>query len=155
MTREANSGTTIVETVIAIVLLALVLAAAFPLVDQTLGRIYSTKDHYVATSICQARIERARQVPYSDLSLMDEKNILVDDFGNLAVLNGRFRRTTEVTTNGLPVGLTRMEVTTEICKCTRWGWMRFLHPINTENRKCGFDGIQEKMSFLFTEYEER
>ena len=156
MSRKKNHGVTIVETMIAVTILALTMAAAFPLVDQTLGRIYMTRDHYVAATLCQARLERARQVPYQDLIMFAEKDSLIDDFGKMAVPNGRFRRTTVVQPDTPVEGMTQMTVTIDICICTRWGWRRHLHPLNTANLKCRFTGdINETMTFLFTHYEYR
>jgi len=155
MFRKKNLGFTIVETVIAVSILGLIMAAAFPLADQILCRIYMTRDHYIAATICQARIERARQVPYSDLILLAENASLVDDFGNIAVPEGRFRRSTVLQTDTPVQGMTQMSVTVDICMCTRWGWRRFLHPLRTEDRQCRFENIQEQMTFLLTEYEYR
>ncbi len=152
---NTKHGMSIIETMIAVSILAMIMAAVFPLTDQTLGRIYMSRDHYVAATICQARIERARRVPYQDLSMMAEKDSLIDDFGNLAVPDGRFRRTTTVQTDTPVEGMTQMTVITDICCCTKWGWRRFFHPLKTETRTCAFTGIQEKMTFLFTEYEMR
>ncbi|MDD3545858.1 MAG: type II secretion system protein, partial [Kiritimatiellae bacterium] len=63
-----NSGMTVLEMTIATGILALVFSAAFPLVDAMVSRFQMARDHYVAASLCQGRIERARGVPYSDIA---------------------------------------------------------------------------------------
>ncbi len=146
---------TVIEVVIASMVLAVVMAAAFPLVDQLLARIHMSRDHYVAATICQARIERAKAVPYCDLPLMAESDALVDDFGNPAVPGGRFRRTTQVVPDAPVAGMTQMTVSADICLCSRWGWRRYLHPIKTGSKICRFTEEQETMTYLFTEYKDR
>ena len=150
-----KGGMTIVEMLFASMILAIVMASVFPLVDNLLGRIHMSRDHYVATTICQARIERSKAIPYPDLPLMDESDTLVDDFGNLAVPDGRFRRTTTVTPNVPSQGMTQMVVSTDICICSRWGWRRYLHPVQPGKHLCRFTEEHEEMTYLFTEYKNR
>ena len=69
-------------------LLITVVTAALLFMDQIMSRFQAARDHYVATTICQGRIERARAIPYADLHLMAEDRQLVDDHGNAAP-NGR------------------------------------------------------------------
>jgi len=148
-----RKGFTVLEMMIATTLFATVLACVFPLVDQMMGRIQMARDHHVAASISQARIERARSVDHKDLFLFSEKGTLVDDYGNL-VPDGRFERTTEVIPDSPVEGMTHMKVSTRICICSRWGWLRHLHPIKTGKKICHFTEEHEEMSFLFTEYKE-
>jgi len=149
-----KKGLTILEMMIATALFAIVMASVFPLVDQMMGRIQMARDHYVAATIAQARIERARGAPYADLSLMAENGALVDDFGNPSASDGRFRRTTVVTPNFPVEGMTRMTVQTQICICSRWGWRRVQHPLRTGKWICRFTTELEEMNFLFTEYKD-
>jgi prepilin-type N-terminal cleavage/methylation domain-containing protein len=153
--QKKQHGMTIVEVMVASTILALVMASAFPLVDNLLGRVHMSRDHYVASSVCQARIERGRQVPYADLELMTEDGSLVDDFGNLAVPGGRFKRTTVIEVDKPTDGMTQMTVTVKICVCSRWGWKRVLHPVRKGRNQCHFTDEEEKMTFLYTKYEKR
>lgn len=150
MRGRKTVGFTMLELMVSVCILLVVFVSAFPLVDQMMSRFQMARDHYVAATICQARIERARAVPYSDLPLYAETDTLVDDFGNLSSPNGRFRRTTLVATNTPSAGLTQMIVRTDICICSRWGWRSHLHPLSN----CRFADDQETMRFLFTEYNE-
>lgn len=149
--RGDLGGFGILELMIAMALLVATMAAALPFVDQIMARFQMARDHYVAATICQERIERARAIPYSDLPLMADDGVSVDDFGNPGAPGGRFRRTTTVLTDNPSTGLTTMRVQTDICCCSRWGWRTVLHPIRSENRRCRFEGMHEKMSFLYTD----
>lgn len=141
----------LIELLFAMALLVAVMAAALPFVDQLMSRFQMARDHYVATTICQGRIERARGVPYSDLPLLAEDAQLVDDFGTPASPGGRFRRTTTVLTDDPADGLTTMLVRTDICSCSRLGWRTRLHPIKSGGHVCQFGGTHETMRFLFTD----
>jgi type II secretory pathway pseudopilin PulG len=152
MATHRKSGMTMLELAIAMGLLVIIMTAAFPLVDAMVSRFQMARDHYVAASLCQGRIERARAVPYSDLGLLAESDMLVDDFGNPASPNGRFRRTTAVTRDSPGEGLTTMSVRVDICICSRWGWRKVLHPIKSGTRICRFTEEHEQMAFMFTEY---
>ena len=131
-------------------LLITVVTAALLFMDQIMSRFQAARDHYVATTICQGRIERARAIPYADLHLMAEDRQLVDDHGNAAP-NGRFRRTTVVQTDTPSAGLTMMQVRTEICICSRWGWRKLYHPLNRGAYVCRFEKDHEQMRFLLTD----
>jgi len=152
MRAGGQSGVTLLELLVAMGIMALVLTSAFPLVDQMVARFQMSRDHYVAATLCQARIERARSVPYSNLPLYVEAAALVDDFGNLSSPNGRFQRTTAVVTNSPVAGMTQMTVQTKICICSHWGWRCHLHPLKTGKLICRFTDECEEMEFLFTEY---
>ncbi|HPC48677.1 MAG TPA: type II secretion system protein [Kiritimatiellia bacterium] len=152
MGRTDQSGMTVVELMVAMGLLVIILTAVFPLVDQMISRFQMARDHYVAASLSQGRIERARGVPYSDLHLYRELGTRVDDFGNAADPAGRFLRKTEVTVNSPTTNMTHMTVTTYPCTCSRWGWRKVFHPIKTGKFICRFDELDfERMDYLFTE----
>jgi hypothetical protein len=119
-----------------------------------MSRFQMARDHYAAASIGQARVERARQVPYGDLPLFAETEVLVDDYGNPAETYGRFQRTTIIEPDSPSEGLTTMTVRTQICICSRWGWRRHLHPLNSGNYVCHFTDEQEEMVFLFTAFDD-
>jgi len=147
-------GMTVLDLTVATGVLAVVMSAAFPLVDAMVSRFQMARDHYVAATLCQGRVERARGVPYSDIALMAEKGSTVDDFGNALPL-GRFRRTTVVRRDTPSAGLTTMTVRTQICICSRWGWRKHFHPLRTGAHICKFTEESEQMSFIFTEYKKR
>ena len=151
MTRAAQRGMTVIELMVAMSLLIVIMAAVLPLVDQMMSRFQMARDHYVAASICQGRIERACSVPYADLALMTENGQLVDDFGTPASPNGRFRRTTAVQPETPSAGLTKMTVRTDICICSRWGWRKVFHPIKTGTHICRFTDEHEQMTYLLTD----
>jgi hypothetical protein len=134
----------------AMALLITILAAGLLFLDQVMSRFQVSRDHYVAMTICQGRIERARAIPFSDLPLMAEDRRIVDDFGSPAP-GGRFRRTTRVRPDTPSAGLTTFEVRTEICCCSRWGWRKIYHPLNRGPYVCRFAGSHEQMAFLFTD----
>jgi len=51
-------GFTITEALVVIVLTALVLSAAIPLVSSTARKLYRARDHYVATMLALAHLDR-------------------------------------------------------------------------------------------------
>jgi len=152
MEQNRQTGMTVLELAIALALMALVLTAAFPMIDGMMSRFQMARDHYVAATLCQGRIERARGVPYSDINLLVEHDMLVDDFGNPSSPGGRFRRTTTVVADSPAEGLAAMTVRTDICICSRWGWRKVFHPIKSGAHVCRFTDEHEQMSFIFTEY---
>lgn len=152
MSLSRRAGMTVLELMIALCVFAIIMTAAFPLVDQMISRFQMARDHYVAASICAARIEHARTIPYSDIPLLAEPGTLVDDFGNVSEPNGRFRRTTTVTVDSPTAGMTTLRVQAHICICSRWGWRKCLHPLRTGKWTCTFTDEHEEMSFYFTEY---
>ena len=77
-----QQGFTLAETVVAMALLAIIMMAVLPLVDQIICRFQMARDHYVAATLCQGRIERARSEPYDQLEAWEEVDVLVDAFGN-------------------------------------------------------------------------
>jgi len=149
-----RTGLTIVEVMVATMVLALVMASAFPLVDQLLARINMTRDHYVAATLCQGRIERSKSVPYIDLPMLAESGVLLDDLGNDDTA-GRFRRSTVVEVDVPEAGMTQMTVRIDLCICSRWGWRRYLHPVKSGRLICQFTEEHEEMVYLFTEYKNR
>jgi len=152
MEQNRQTGMTVLEMAIATAILALVMACAFPMIDGMMSRFQMARDHYVAATLCQGRIERARGVPYSDISLLVESDMLVDDFGNASSPGGRFRRTTTVRKDSPAAGLTSMTVRADICICSRWGWRKVFHPIKSGTHVCRFTDEHEQMSYMFTEY---
>lgn len=129
-----KAGFSLVEALISIVLLTLVIAGSYTLINQSSSAIQSARNHYIAVNIGKARVERARNFSYNELYLLSESDIVVDDSGNPAS-QGSYRRSTTVNTNYQPA-LTMLTVKTEI-----------------RNRKTNtFKGEDETVSGLFTEY---
>jgi hypothetical protein len=131
-----------------------VIMSVIPLIDGMVGRFQMARDHYVATSICQSRIERARMIPFSDLLLLSEplnQPTYLNDFSAIEP-GGRFRRTTLVSTNTPSAGLTTMTVSTYICLCSRHGWRKAFHPIRSRTFSCRFTDEKEELSYIFTHY---
>jgi len=152
--RRRQQGFTLAEAVTAMALLAIIMMAVLPLIDQIICRFQMARDHYVAATLCQGRIERARSEPYEQLDAWEEIDVLVDAFGNPSAPDGRFRRTTRLQRDVPEIGLTRMTVRTDICSCSRLGWRTALHPIRSGPFACRFTEEHEEMCYLFTQYRE-
>lgn len=130
-------GFTLTEAVISLFLTALVMAAAYPLLTSTTRKLHQARDHYAATTICLAQVERARDIPYEQLgsSLGKDNKVRVNDQGANDPL-GRFRRTTSVAVNSPDEGVTTVNVTTEIM----------------DRKTGGFTGEKETIAYMFTAY---
>ena len=123
--------------VFAVALLALTLVGAYLMITQNSRLLLSARDHYVATTLCLARIERARNVEYTLLPLLAEgaPGIRVNQDG-APDANGNFRRQTLVTTDSPDTGATTIDVVVSII-----------------NRRSGTFGTeQETMSCVYTSY---
>jgi prepilin-type N-terminal cleavage/methylation domain-containing protein len=132
-----SAGFTLTESVVAITLCALVLAGAYPLLTSTTRKLYQARDHYAATTICMAQIERARDIPYEQLAtaLGRDNRVRVNEMGAIDP-TGRFRRTTSVAENSPDPGVTAVTVVTDIM-----------------DRQTGTFLVEnESMSYVFTEY---
>jgi len=100
---SAKSGMTLVEAVLAVMVLCIATAGA------ALGVVASNKvadqarDHYIAENIARNRLEQAKTMSFSNLIALNESNTIVDASGNAPnpISNGRFQRSTTVTTNML------------------------------------------------------
>jgi Tfp pilus assembly protein PilV len=132
--RSSKSAFTLVEAVISAVILALAIAGSYSLITRSASMIRSSRNHYVAVTLAKDHIERARSIPFSQLHLMAESRLLVDDSGT-PDSQGDFRRTTSVVTNYQP-GVTLICVTNEIKSL----------------RTRTFQGEWETVAALFTEY---
>jgi type II secretory pathway pseudopilin PulG len=153
-TNSKKRGMSLLEVTFASAIFMVVIVSVIPLIDGMVGRFQMARDHYVATSICQSRIERARMVPFGDLSLFLEATnnpSYLDDIGETNP-NGRFKRITTVSTNSPSAGLATMTVSTYICICSRFGWRKSFHPINNSSFSCKFTDEKEELSYIFTTY---
>lgn len=133
--RNTKSGISIVEVVVALGLLSLVMAAAYPVLI-TASRISRVaRNHYIAVALAQNRMERARTLNYGDLGYLVESNVVVNDLGS-PLAEGNFRRTTSILTNSW-ANLARFSVQVDIR--------------NLRSRQ--FVGESESLSTYMTKYE--
>jgi prepilin-type N-terminal cleavage/methylation domain-containing protein len=134
-TRTAGRrvGFTLIEGMIAIMVMAIVMGGVYALVVQAAQMSRKARDHYVAVNICKNRIERAKNFQYSDLRFLAESVIVVDENGN-PTTSGNFRRTTVVNTN-YGGGLTQVTVTCQL-----------------RNYRTGTWGSSEVIASLYTQY---
>lgn len=136
MSRSTSKkGFTLVEAVISTALLVMVIGGSYKVVGSSQSLIYSARNHYVAINIARARLERVRNFAYDQLFSLGENNIVVNDSG-VPSSDGYFRRTTVISTNGQPAGLTRIDVTTEI----------------RNTKTLNFTGEHESLATFATEY---
>jgi type II secretory pathway pseudopilin PulG len=149
--NNTQRGISLLEMTFASAIFMVVIVSVIPLIDGMVGRFQMARDHYVATSICQSRVERARMVPYSDLRLFAESQSFLNDVGDNDP-NGRFKRVTTVSTNSPAAGLTTMTVSTYICLCSRYGWRKSFHPIYSRSFTCKFTDEKEQLSYIYTTY---
>ena len=133
--KACRYGTSLIETLIALMTVSLGLASAYPLVTQAGFAVRRGRDHYVATTIALATLERARNFDLGLLSLLAESGRLVDDQG-LPDDNGQFRRTVTVLPDEPADGLTQVVVTVDIA----------------DRRRGGFRGEQQRATMAFTTY---
>ncbi|MEI8242745.1 MAG: prepilin-type N-terminal cleavage/methylation domain-containing protein [bacterium] len=108
---KSSSGFTLVETVVACTLIMIAMGGAYLLLDSSMNVIRTARDGYAATTISNARLERARMLPYTDLGGMAEVGAVVDDYG-LPTTLGRFYRQTGIYTNQPMAGCTKVVVIT-------------------------------------------
>jgi len=149
-----KKGMSLLEMTFAGAILMVVIISVIPLIDGMVGRFQMARDHYIATSLCQSRIERARMIPLGDLNLLEEpvnRPAYLNDMGEIEP-GGRFKRTTLVTTNSPSAGLSTMNVTTYICICSRYGWRKAFHPIRSRSFSCRFTDEKEELNYIFTQY---
>ncbi len=102
----------IIEVLLAIAILTVSLAGAYTMVVMCKRMLLSARDHYVATTLCLARVERARDIAYPLLGLLEEvaPGTVMDQDG-APDANGNYRRTTLIQANTPEEGVTRLEVT--------------------------------------------
>jgi type II secretory pathway pseudopilin PulG len=152
--QQTTRGMSLLEMTFASVIFMVIIVSIFPLIDGMLGRFQMARDHYIAASICQSRIERARMAPFSDLTLFNETTnnpSYLDDFG-IVNPDGRFKRITIVSTNSPSNGLCTMTTATFICICSRSAWRKTFHPIHSSSFSCRFTEEKEEMSYIYTAY---
>ncbi len=93
-----RAGMTLVEVVVAMGLLGIGLAGGYYAVTGAMQARKHAHDYYVGTLIANNQIERAKNLPLSQVSSLAEDHTAVDELGTAAGTL-RFRRTTALTTN--------------------------------------------------------
>jgi len=97
-TNSACSGMTLVEVVVAMTLLAIGLAGGYSAISMSMQMRKYAHDNYVGTLIANNQIERAKNLPLSQVGSLVESETQVDELGTGAGTL-RFRRTTVLETN--------------------------------------------------------
>ncbi len=89
---------TLVEVVVAMALLAIGLAGGYTAISAAMQIRKHAHDYYVGTLIANNQIERAKNLPLSQVVSLVETETPVDELGTGSG-NARFRRTTILETN--------------------------------------------------------
>jgi type II secretory pathway pseudopilin PulG len=134
--RARREGGGLIETLIALMIVAITLASTSPLITQAYYGVRLGRDHYVATTIALATLEQGRNLNLGLLPLLAASQYVVDDQG-LPSAAGRFRRSVVVEPNVPTSGVTQVTVTVEIL----------------DRRRGGFRGSNQTMKMAYTSYE--
>jgi len=128
-------GISIVEMVVAVAIVVVFLAVAYPVITRSHFLVRRGRDHYLAVAIGLASIEMARKQDYPLLPRLAESQRLVNDQGNYDGA-GRFRRTITVRPDTPVRGVTEVVV-----------------DIDIRDRRSGqFLGETEHVALLYTTY---
>lgn len=92
-----RAGFTLVEVVVALALLAIGMAGGYYAVTGAMQARKFAHDVYVGTLLANNWIEHAKTLPFAQLTDLRETGVAIDEDGNVDP-DGRYRRTTEVTT---------------------------------------------------------
>lgn len=103
---------TLVEVIFAVVVLSVVLTAAFPMIVMGSRLCRTARNQYIAVTLAQNQMERAGVFNYSELYLLAENAVQMDENGSPSS-EGDFRRTTMIATNVFP-NVTQVSVNVEI-----------------------------------------
>ncbi len=107
----ADRGYTFIEIVVAMAILAVAMAGVYRVMTVSMRVRQASQNHYVATVMANNRIERAKNLTFGNLVLLEEQDHLVDELGT-PDLAGRYLRTTEIEPNyGGETNVTRITVT--------------------------------------------
>lgn len=104
---RSRAGFTLMEVMIAsVIFLIASLGFSFGLIA-ALKTQYMASDHYSAMTISRNRIQRARSLDFSTLTLLNESMIRVDNLGNQSPTGFFFRSTsvTNVATNCVEISI--------------------------------------------------
>jgi len=128
-----KDGLTLVESIVAVCIFGIAIAGICALVVSARELNDRARLHYTAINIAKNRLEKARTLNFSTLSLFQENGTIVDYNGNPDP-NGAFRRTTVI--SNVATNLVEIIITVDI-----------------RNRvTLGFTGEQETLRSYLTEY---
>lgn len=96
--RFDAAGFTLVEVMIASAILMMFIAGFVGAFIVGMRTLHTANNHYRAMSIARNRVQRARSFDFESLTLLNEDNVRIDQFGNTDP-GGRYRRSTMVNTN--------------------------------------------------------
>jgi type II secretory pathway pseudopilin PulG len=133
--QARRGGFGMVETMISLMVVALGLASASPVITQASHAIRLGRDHYVATTIALATLEQARNLNVGLLPLVAATGRVVNDQG-VPTPDGHFRRSVSVQPNLPSAGMTQVTVTVEIA----------------DRRHGGFLGARQNTTMAYTSY---
>jgi len=139
--NASRSAFTILEVVFAMSIIFLVFGGAFLVIRQSCMLVRSSRNQYVATSLCDNRLERARTLSYNSLWELAENQMIVNENG-VPDPNAQFRRTTAVNTNYVTTAVDATVTNTQITVTVE------IHDMTTGN----YSGQQEQMSDIFANY---
>ena len=94
--RDSRRGTTLVETMIAIMILGGTVGGACHMTVLAKGISDQAREHYQAINVARNQLERMRVLGFDQLSACAEAEVRVDSNGAVNP-NGHFRRTTSIT----------------------------------------------------------
>lgn len=134
--RGGRSGLTLVEVLIAVGLLGMMMAGFYAVISASTRTRIMAHNQYVAVTIANNRIERAKHMRIEELPLLVESGTPVNNLGSPDP-DGPFKRTTTITPNqnGDPL-VTRISVTVQAPRV----------------RRGTTTGLTETVSTLLTEY---
>lgn len=89
---------TLVETMIAVLILGMFMSGVFALILQSIQSTNAGREHYAALVLCKNRLETAYTFGFDRLTSLRETATVCDGNG-AANPDGRYRRRTEVTTS--------------------------------------------------------
>lgn len=118
---KTRTGTTIVETAVALALFAMFMTGACKLLLSHRGAADITREHYTAVNIAKNRVELARTFSFEALAEFGEDDTPVDAFGEpTSAAAGNYRRSTSV--NMVTNNLMELTVTVDIRNHKTWGF---------------------------------
>ncbi len=95
VTTKKSNGFTLIEVLVAIVILALCIGGLSQLFVNVRQLSQMSRSHYIAVNIAKNRIERAKTLKYSDLYLLQEKDGIVNSSG-VPDPDGEFKVNTQI-----------------------------------------------------------
>ena len=98
MAIKNNEGITLVEVLVAVILIAFIMLSVFAAITQ--GAVFAKRIDtiYAALNIAQMRVDELKRFDFQKLHpAAEETDIMVDQYGNMDE-DGEYMRTTEITT---------------------------------------------------------